>query len=199
MPRALEQCRILGGMGKGEPSWRQTLVMGLVALAATSVIVGGVVGVLAALGARVVGVGVGEGAGTAAAPQSVYMPPYRHTPQAPVTDGPTPYRTHSAAPHPSKRPHARHKRRDITLSASPAHVAAGQRIHLNGTDRGGGATVEVQRREGGRWVSFSGVTATVRGSTFSTFVYTGRTGVNLFRVEDARTGRSSNPVRVVVG
>ena len=38
-----------------------------------------------------------------------------------------------------------------------------------------------------------------RTAALNTFVYTGRVGPNVFRVFDPTTGRSSNPVTVVVG
>lgn len=91
------------------------------------------------------------------------------------------------------------QRSRISLSASPLEVSPMGRIDLTGTYPGGeGATLQVQRFEGG-WGSFSGVTATVRGTTFSTYVLTGRDGVNRFRVVDSSSGKSSNAVRIRVG
>ncbi len=81
----------------------------------------------------------------------------------------------------------------ISLSASPLQVSAMQRIDIRGTYPGAeGATVEVQRREGGSWQSFSGVSAQVSGGTFSTWVQTGRAGRNVFRVYDASADVASS-------
>jgi hypothetical protein len=55
----------------------------------------------------------------------------------------------------------------------------------------------VQRFEGS-WVDFP-VSASVRGGTFTTYIYTGRSGPNRFRVIDKATGKKSNPVRVTIG
>jgi hypothetical protein len=56
----------------------------------------------------------------------------------------------------------------------------------------------VQRFENGGWTDFP-TTASVRGGIFTTYVMTGRVGMNRFRVLDPSSGRSSNPVRVRVG
>lgn len=93
----------------------------------------------------------------------------------------------------------RNRRSVISLSASPLEVSPMQRIDLTGTYPGGeGATLQVQRFEGG-WSAFADVTATVRDQTFATYVMTGRTGMNRFRVVDSSSGKSSNPVRVRIG
>ncbi len=98
-----------------------------------------------------------------------------------------------------KEPAAERKpERAITLTASPPSVSALERIDLSGSYRGGdGATLQVQRREGD-WVDFP-VTATVRGTTFATYILTSRTGASQFRVVDEATGEASNTVTVRVG
>lgn len=89
---------------------------------------------------------------------------------------------------------------EISLSASPTQVSAMGRIDLTGVYPGAeGVTLEVQRRVDGRWESFSGVTARVSGGTFSTWVQTGRSGPNRFRVYDADADLASKPVTVRVG
>lgn len=89
---------------------------------------------------------------------------------------------------------------EISLSASPTQVSAMGRIDLTGVyPEAEGVTVEVQRRVDGRWESFSGVTARVSGGTFSTWVQTGRSGPNRFRVYDPAADLASKPVTVVVG
>ena len=74
-----------------------------------------------------------------------------------------------------------------------------QQIDLTGSYPGGdGAIVQVQRRQGGTWVDFP-VTASVSGGTFATYVQTGQTGVNRFRVIDSDSREVSNEVTVRVG
>jgi len=55
----------------------------------------------------------------------------------------------------------------------------------------------VQRFEGG-WVDFP-TSATVEGGTFDTYVESGQTGPNRFRVLDKSNGEVSNTVTVKVG
>jgi hypothetical protein len=87
----------------------------------------------------------------------------------------------------------------ITLFVAPQRVGAGERINFNGVYRGGeGATLQIQRREGGSWTDFP-VTATVRGGSFSTWIETSRTGESAFRVFDPSLERSSNVVTVTIG
>jgi hypothetical protein len=54
----------------------------------------------------------------------------------------------------------------------------------------------VQRREGG-WRDFP-TSASVSGGTFSSYVMTGQSGVNKFRVVDRSNGKTSNVVTVRV-
>lgn len=85
----------------------------------------------------------------------------------------------------------------ISLSASPLEVGQMERIYLTGTFPGGeGASLQVQRFEGG-WTDFP-TSASVSGGTFNTYVMTGRSGPNKFRVVDSGSGKQSNPVTVTV-
>jgi hypothetical protein len=86
----------------------------------------------------------------------------------------------------------------ISLSAGQAAVSPMGRIDLTGTFSGGeGAVLQVQRFSGG-WQDFP-VTASVSDSTFSTYVQSSQIGVNRFRVVDTDSGKTSNEVRVRVG
>jgi hypothetical protein len=58
--------------------------------------------------------------------------------------------------------------------------------------------LQVQRKEGGSWSDFP-VSVTVSDGRFSTYVQTGRSGPNRFRVRDTDSKRVSNPVTVRVG
>ena len=87
----------------------------------------------------------------------------------------------------------------IALSAGQRSVASMQNIDLTGSYPGGaGRIVQVQRFQGGAWTDFP-VTVPVNGDTFSTYVATGQTGPNRFRVVDTDTGQRSNQVVVTVG
>jgi hypothetical protein len=167
------------------------LAVSLGAMLAVATVLGLVVGV-AALGAfRVVG---GGGGATAEEPSLSFPTRAPVSPSSPASTAPegegTPGRD---------EPRGRTPRRPaINLTVSPVSVTAMQRINLTGTYRGGeGATLRVQRFEGG-WRDFP-TTASVSGGTFATYVMTGRTGRNRFRVVDEASGRRSNPVTVRVG
>lgn len=86
----------------------------------------------------------------------------------------------------------------LEISISPVLVRPMERINITGTYQGGDAAqVQVQRKEGGKWVDFP-VDATVRAGSFSTYVMTGRTGDNKFRVFDPDSGKSSNAITVTI-
>jgi len=102
----------------------------------------------------------------------------------------------SGEPTPTKTPRPKNR---LQLDASPLRTGAMQRVNLTGTYRGSdNVTLQVQRLEGGRWSDF-GVGATVRVGTYTTYVLTGRTGENRFRMHDPTTGRNSNVVVVTIG
>lgn len=97
-----------------------------------------------------------------------------------------------------KEKRERQKRSVISLSASPLSVSSMERIYLTGTyPRAEGASLQVQRLEGGSWRNFPTSTS-VSGGTFSTYVMTGQSGPNKFRVVDRGAGKKSNPVTVRV-
>lgn len=87
----------------------------------------------------------------------------------------------------------------ITLTAGQRSVAPMQRIDLTGSYPGGdGAILQVQRLDGRTWVDFP-VTTSVSGETFSTYIQTGQSGVNKFRVADTSSREVSNQVTVTIG
>lgn len=130
--------------------------------------------------------------------ESLFIPDY--TPTESADDDPKipgikqPKKKPSAKPSEKAQP-----ARKITLFAAPQQVRPGERINLNGVYRSGeGATLQIQRREGGSWTDFP-VDTTVRGGSFETWIQTSRTGAQRFRVYDERAERGSNPVTVTVG
>jgi hypothetical protein len=87
----------------------------------------------------------------------------------------------------------------IVLNAAQTSVAPMAQIDLSGTyDAPDGAFLQVQRFEDDEWVDFP-VTVPVNGKTFSTYVQTGRSGPNKFRVVDTDSGTESNEVEITVG
>jgi hypothetical protein len=199
-----------------ETPWYRSLLVGLGAMLAVALVVGVLVGVVAVGAVKLAGIG-GEERIAAEETPTLLLPersPREDTGED--TDGPTLEDLTGIGPSPGagkdatgdegddrgrekQRKRPRRQRSVISLSASPLEVSSMQRIDLTGTYPGGeGATLQVQRFEGG-WSSFSGVTARVSGETFSTYVMTGRTGTNRFRVVDPSSGKASNPVRVRVG
>ncbi len=86
----------------------------------------------------------------------------------------------------------------ISLTAPQQSVAQMQQIDLTGTYQSGeGSILQVQRFEDGAWSDFP-VTMSVSGGTFATYVQTGRTGPNKFRVVDTDADVVSNEVTVTV-
>ena len=87
----------------------------------------------------------------------------------------------------------------IVLQAGQTSVAPMQQIDLSGSYAGGdGAILQVQRFEGGSWRDFP-VTARVSGGQFTTYIQTGQTGENKFRMADTDSGAASNEVTVTIG
>ncbi len=84
----------------------------------------------------------------------------------------------------------------ITLSAGSKSTGSMQRVTLSGSYPGGDGTVlQVQRKEGGRWVDFP-TSATVDGKHFDTYVALGQPGPNKLRVVGG--GKTSNVVTITV-
>jgi hypothetical protein len=86
----------------------------------------------------------------------------------------------------------------IQLSVSPVLARPMERVNLTGTYPGRDSVgLKVQRFEDGQWSDF-GVSATVRVGTFETYVMTGRSGENRFRMFDPETDKGSNVVLVTI-
>jgi len=197
----------MGGVNDDESNWVRQLLTALAALAVVSAVVGGIVGVVALGAADVVGLAGDEESASPVEPSLYIPPPPSPSPSAPSTPGSTGPEAPTSAASPSAsettekpdRSEKKPRNRRITLSASPQSVSEMERIDLTGRYRGGsGATLQVQRFEGGSWDDFP-VTVTVSGGSFSTYVLSGRTGQNRFRVLDHSAGRASNPVTVRIG
>jgi hypothetical protein len=188
---------------------KHPIIAGLIALVSVTLVVGLVLGIVAAVSVHVFGVGGGDN-NSASAGQTMYLPTPSPTPTpsgplvtlAPSTDSPstTPGEepSDSAKAKPSKSPSAPAKQ--ITLSAGETSVAPMEQIDLTGVYPGGeGAILQVQRKLGGTWQDFLSVDAAVSGGQFSTYVQTGQIGVQKFRMRDTTSGMLSNVVSVKVG
>lgn len=180
------------------------MLTGLVALLAVSLTVGLVLGGVALVGTRILGIS-GDSSGSAGAsenesaiiprpsktaangPQVTLNTPDATTEDTGVDD---PKTEETKKPKPEKA---------ITLQADQTAVGTFDRIDISGVYPGGeGATLQVQRFEGGQWADFP-ATIPVSGEVFRTYVQSAQTGVNKFRVVDNSTGEASNPITVTIG
>lgn len=122
------------------------------------------------------------------------------TPTQTAVAGSSPSPTTSSTPSPSPTKTSRSAKpkpdRQIHLRAGSSSAGTFEQVTLSGRYPGGnGTALQVQRREGGSWVDFP-TSPTVTAGTFSTYIASGQTGPNQFRVVDPSTGRTSNVVVV---
>jgi hypothetical protein len=180
------------------------VLTGLIALVAVAVAVGLVLGGVALVGSRMLGL-TGDEADSVGATEreSAVIPrPQKTSATGPqvtlntqssdefVTDDVETDETKTKEPEQEKA---------ITLQAGQTSVGNFERIDLTGVYPGGeGAILQVQRMENGVWTEFD-ATIPVSGETFVTYVQSARSGVNKFRVVDNATGEVSNLVTVTVG
>ena len=180
------------------------VVTGLVALLAVSLAVGLVLGGVALVGTRILGIGGDSSASTGASEDESAVIP---RPSRTAANGPqVTLNTQDAEsddtgpddPETSKTKKAKPEK-EITLQAGQTAVGSFEQIDLTGVyPRGEGAILQVQRFENGAWVDFN-ATLSVSNETFSTYVQSAKIGVNKFRVVDSATGAASNPITVTVG
>lgn len=184
----------MAGDERGRP-----ILTGLAALVGVGMVVGGLMSLAALLGVSVLGLSGGDDEETqSAARESMVVPTPTPTdretgPQMTLAPGePTPTTTPTQSAEPEKS--------EIQLNASPSSVSPMGRIDLTGTYPGGdGAILQVQRKQEGQdWEDFP-VDASVSNGTFRTWIQTGRTGRNEFRMMDTSSGRTSNVVAVTIG
>ncbi|MCL2544041.1 MAG: hypothetical protein FWE71_16470 [Nocardioidaceae bacterium] len=181
---------------------------GLLALVGVSLGVGLVVAIVALVGVHAVGLAGGSsGSGGPGSGETMSIPPYQKTTEA---GGPliTLNTQGAAASKPSSAPKApsspsssaskKPKKGQISLQALETTVPNFGKIDLSGTFPGGeGEILQVQRKTGSSWGDFA-ATVPVSNATFSTYIQTGLSGKNAFRVLDKTRGIASNPVVVTV-
>jgi hypothetical protein len=173
------------------------VVFGLLALVGVAVAVGLVASVVFVAGAHVLGLGGGQAAvvaGDNGATLNVPKPEKTKPASGPsITLGSSPTSSTTKAPPPKiKKP-----KKQISLQSGQTSVPPMGRIDLTGTYPGGeGAVLNVQKFSNGSWQDFYSISATVTNGTFSTYIQTGTSGVNRFRVIDSDSKLASNEVRV---
>ncbi len=174
------------------------VLWGLLALVAVAAAVGVLLGVGALGLSRSVGLS-GDTANAASDGGSMYLPkPSPTSSSAPASPKET-QASEGGGSQPSKPSSSATKEHDITLTAGQQSVAPMAQIDLSGTYPGGnGAILQVQRFEEGTWADFP-VTTSVNGEAFSTYIMTGRSGLNRIRVVDTNTGTKSNEVKIHIG
>ena len=183
--------------GSVAPRNEHPIVHGLVALVSVAVAIGLLFGAATLVATKGLGLGGDDGAVAedSEGGATMYLPKPEKTDTDPgplVTLGPgeeeTPGSTGSAQ-----------AATGIVLSSAQTAVAPMQQIDLTGTYNGGdGSFLQVQRFQDGSWRDFP-VTARVSDGQFSTYIQTGQTGENRFRMADSESGATSNEVVVTIG
>ena len=181
------------------PTKEHPIVHGLVALVAVAIAIGLMFGAGTLLVTKGLGLGGSGGAlaedSEAGSGASMYLPKPKETN---LSTGPlvTLQPGEEETPGSTGSPQAP---TGIVLQSAQTKVAPMQQIDLSGSYPGGeGAVLQVQRFEAGSWRDFP-VTARVSGGNFTTYIQTGQTGVNKFRMADTDSGATSNEVVVTIG
>jgi hypothetical protein len=174
---------------------KHPIAAGFVALVGVGLAVGLLLGAFTLVVSRVAGIGGDDDSAGSGVGASLYLP----TPVA-TKSSREPQADLPANPPTATAPISTAPAQAITLQAGGTSVAPMERIDLSGVYTGGeGAVLQVQRMgTGKRWEDFP-VTVAVSGETYSTYVQTGRSGVQRFRVRDSDSGLVSNVVSVTVG
>jgi len=178
---------------------------GLIALVGVGLAGGLIIGIVALVATRMMGLGGENASAQTTSQESLYLPKPEKTtgPSGPLitlapgeSESPT---EKSSQGQPSKSPKPAKAKKEISLSASQTSVEPMDQIDLTGVYPGGeGAILQVQRFTSGSWQAFP-VTVSVSDETFATYVQTSQTGVNRFRVTDTDSGLTSNEVKVTIG
>ncbi len=173
---------------------------GLAALVGVGLAVGLLLGLIALVATRTIGLGGESATASSSQDESLFVPTPTKTegPSGPlITLAPQPDAQQGDDKATDKATKQK-KQQKISLQAGQDQVGSMDRIDLTGSYPGGeGAILQVQRREGGTWEDFP-VTVSVANGTYSTYVQTGRSGKNRFRVRDSDKNKTSNPVTVRV-
>lgn len=154
------------------------------------------IGLVIGIGAWLVVKGLGLNASSSATDSTGSSQPLA---PLPTTALPVPSETPTATASPGDGTPTAVPSGGLLLSASPLLVKPMERINLTGQWPGhDNQSLLVQRWESGQWSNF-GVDVNVDLGTFATYVMTGRTGDQKFRVYDPTTQTASNEVTITVG
>lgn len=196
-----------------EPRFDRPVLNGMVALVAVALGVGLILALVALMGSKVLGIGDGGGssAGGTTRGESMYLPTPAETevsrgPRITLnTEAPEETGSSDASEEESESEEtessdtASPELGEISLQAVDSSVAADERIYFSGVYPGGeGAILWLQRWENGGWADFPASVGVTNG-TFSSYIFTGVSGLNRFRVIDRDDGTVSNEIRVQVG
>lgn len=180
--------------------WPKQLIASIGALLAAGLIVGAVAGVLIVKAANVAGVGGSAGGAQQGPlmvdPTTVAPGPTGQGPKSPKSSGKP---TNSAGTKSGNHGAHKHQQRPIHLLASKSTASPMEQVTLSGSYPGkDGVSLQVQSKSGGAGWSDFPVTTSVNGGIFSTYIQTGITGKNKFRMVDTSTGTKSNVVTVTI-
>jgi hypothetical protein len=183
-----------------ETDWQRQLLIGLVVLVAVGALIGGIVAVVSIKAADLAGIDdtpattgpfqPGQSRDTDSEPGGATSSPNDSDPSTGSSGGPS--TTGSTRTEPADT--------GLVLNASPEAVSTYERINLSGTyEAPTGTLLQVQRKENGAWINFPVDPISLSGGKYATYVETGHTGVNTFRILAVARDEASNPVRVQVG
>ena len=172
---------------------KRPVLTGLLALVGVAVVIGLLGGLAVMVGVQATGIG-----GTSSSSSGEEAPATFNLPRPSDTGTTEPAPEEPSEPT-EEEPTSEAPAEAISLTSSRQSVSPMQQIDLTGTYQAGeGSILQVQRFEDGAWVDFP-VTVSVSGGSFATYVLTGRTGPNQFRVVDTDSEAVSNEVTVTVG
>ncbi len=184
------------------------IAAGVLALLGVALVIGVILGITALVGTQVLGLSGSASGGGPDGRATLYLPEPEKTqantdPEitlAPGEETPDEGDQQPGQKSSDKEKKEKKKQNVISLSLAQSSVAPMEQIDLTGVYPGGeGAILQVQRFENGRWVDFPASPVSVSNQTFSTYVLTGISGVQRFRMLDTDSGRTSNEVKVTVG
>ncbi|MGI8433429.1 MAG: hypothetical protein ACR2LE_01600 [Nocardioidaceae bacterium] len=176
-----------------ESDWVKQVLVGVGVLLVVAAGIGGLIGL--------VGIKAADFAGITSEPtharETMVLGPGGPSTRPSPSPSPSPTRHSPRTSAPATTSHP--PERSITLKAAPTSAATYERVTLSGTCPAAAcSTLQVQRKEGNVWVDFPTQASGTDGN-FSTYIQTGHTGDNLFRVQETSTGKVSPPVTVTIG